>query len=145
MASAKKASAIDVRIGDVGSILKFRIGFLVGENSTGFCRSVRLPGSILNFCIGSYIVGTGFDCRDPVCRHRFRFPDICDRSSCQLGGAEMTIILSDNNSWILTAPQSDPLEGGGGVNCPKLLSLYFLGKSDDNKNATFPNAVFPVL
>ena len=27
----------------------------------------------------------------------------------------MTIILSDNNSWILTAPSSDPLEGGGGV------------------------------
>ena len=27
----------------------------------------------------------------------------------------MTIILSDNNSWILTAPQSDPLGGGRGV------------------------------
>ena len=57
----------------------------------------------------------------------------------------MTRILSDNNSWILTAPKSDPLEGGRGGNCPKLLSLYFLGKSDDNKNATFQNAVFPVL
>ena len=33
----------------------------------------------------------------------------------RLGGAEMTIILSDNNSRIFTAPQSDPLEGGGGV------------------------------
>ena len=32
-----------------------------------------------------------------------------------LGGAEMTIIFSDNNSRILTAPQSDPLEGGRGV------------------------------
>ena len=57
----------------------------------------------------------------------------------------MTRILSDNDSWILTAPSSDPLEGGGGGNCPKLLSLYFLGKSDDNKNAIFQNAVFPVL
>ena len=57
----------------------------------------------------------------------------------------MTIILSDNNSRIFTASQSDPLEGGGGGNCPKLLSLYSLGKSDDNKNAIFQNAVFPVL
>ena len=56
----------------------------------------------------------------------------------------MTLILSDNNSRILTAPSPDSLEGGGG-NCPKLLSLYFLGKSYDNKNATFKNAVFPVL
>ena len=36
MASAKTASAIDVRIDDVGSILKFRIGFPFGENSAGF-------------------------------------------------------------------------------------------------------------
>ena len=27
----------------------------------------------------------------------------------------MTIIFSDNNSRIFTAPKSDPLEGGGGV------------------------------
>ena len=54
----------------------------------------------------------------------------------------MTIILSDNNSRIFTA---NPLEGGGGGNCPKLLSLYFLGKSDDNKNVIFQNAVLPVL
>ena len=47
------ASAINVRIDDVGSILKFRIGFPFGENSAGFCRSVWHPGSILNFCIGS--------------------------------------------------------------------------------------------
>ena len=40
MASAKMASAIDVRIDDVGSILKFPIGFSVGENSAGFCQSV---------------------------------------------------------------------------------------------------------
>ena len=53
MASAKMASAIDVRIDDVGSILKFRIGLAFGENSAGFCLSVWLPGSILNFRIGS--------------------------------------------------------------------------------------------
>ena len=53
MASAKMASAIDVRIDDVGSILKFRIGFAVGENSAGFCQSVWLPESILSFRIGS--------------------------------------------------------------------------------------------
>ena len=53
MASAKMASAIDVRIDDVGSILKFRIGLPFGENSAGFCQSVWLPGSILKFRIGS--------------------------------------------------------------------------------------------
>ena len=53
MASAKMASAIDVRIDDVGSILKFRIRSPLGENSAGFCQSVWLPGSILNFSIGS--------------------------------------------------------------------------------------------
>ena len=36
MASAKMASAIGVRIDDVGSILKFRIGFPFGENSACF-------------------------------------------------------------------------------------------------------------
>ena len=46
-------SAIDVRIDDVGSILKFRIGFPFGENSAGFSQVVWLPGSILNFRIGS--------------------------------------------------------------------------------------------
>ena len=53
MAFAKTASAIDVRIDDVGSILKFRIGFAFGENSAGFCQSVWLPESLLNFRIGS--------------------------------------------------------------------------------------------
>ena len=53
MASAKMASAIDVRIDDVGSILKFRIGFAFGENSAGFCHAVWLPESTLNFRIGS--------------------------------------------------------------------------------------------
>ena len=41
------------RIDDVGSILKFRIGFSLGENSAGFCKSMWLPESILNFRIGS--------------------------------------------------------------------------------------------
>ena len=53
MAPAKMASAIGVRIDDVGSILKFRIGFPFRENSADFCQSVWLPGSILNFRIGS--------------------------------------------------------------------------------------------
>ena len=75
MASAKMASAIDVRVGDVGSTLKFRIGLPFGENSAGFCQSVGLPGSILNFRIGSVSSIRGVDCRDPVCRHHFRSPD----------------------------------------------------------------------
>ena len=53
MASAKKGVRNRVHIDDVGSILKFRIGFAFGENSAGFCRSVWLLGSILNFRIGS--------------------------------------------------------------------------------------------
>ena len=53
MASAEMASAIGVRIDDVGSILKFCIGFSFGENSAGFCQSVWLPESMLNFRIGS--------------------------------------------------------------------------------------------
>ena len=42
-----------VCIGDVRSMLKLRIGFPFGENSAGFCKSMWLPGSILNFRIGS--------------------------------------------------------------------------------------------
>ena len=43
-----------VRFDDAWSILlKFRIGFPFGENSAGFCKSVWLPVSILNFRIGS--------------------------------------------------------------------------------------------
>ena len=53
MASAKMVSAIGVRIDDVGSTLKFRIGLSFGENSAGFCQSLWLPESILNFRIGS--------------------------------------------------------------------------------------------
>ena len=50
---SEKASAIVVRIDDVWSILKFRIGFAFGENSAGFCKFVWLSGSILNFRSGS--------------------------------------------------------------------------------------------
>ena len=53
MASAKMASAIGVRIDDVGSILNFRIGSPFGEHFACFCQSMWLPGSILNFRIGS--------------------------------------------------------------------------------------------
>ena len=53
MASAKTASAIDVRIDDVWSILKFRIGFPFGENSAGFRKSVWLPEAMVNFRIRS--------------------------------------------------------------------------------------------
>ena len=42
-----------VHIDDAGSMLKFCIGFPFGENSAGFCKSVWLPGSILNFRKGS--------------------------------------------------------------------------------------------
>ena len=49
----KMASAIGVRIDDVGSILKFCIGFLFGESSACFCQSVWLPGSILGGLISA--------------------------------------------------------------------------------------------
>ena len=75
MASAKMASAIDVRIDDAGSILKFRIGFPFGEHSAGFCQSVWLPESMLNFRIGSVSSKRGVDCRDRISQHHFRFPE----------------------------------------------------------------------
>ena len=56
----------------------------------------------------------------------------------------MTRILPNKNSRIPTAPSPTPWRVEGG-DCPKLLPLHFLGKSNDNKNATFQNAVFPVL
>ena len=65
-----------VRIDDVGSILKFHIGFPFGENSTGFCTSVWLPGSTLNFRIGSVssigglIAATLFAATVPIPRHK---------------------------------------------------------------------------
>ena len=73
MASAKMASAIGVRIDDVGSILKFRIGFPFGENSVGFFPVRVAPGVDTEFLYRFRIVDRGVDCRDPVCRHRFRF------------------------------------------------------------------------
>ena len=44
--------------------------------SAGFCKSVWLLGSILNFPYRLRIVDRRVDCRDPVCRHRFRFPEV---------------------------------------------------------------------
>ena len=44
MASAKMASAIDVRIDDVGSILKFRIGFPFGDEICLFLPVRVAPG-----------------------------------------------------------------------------------------------------
>ena len=53
----------------------------------------------------------------------------------------MTTILSDNDSRILTAPCSNPLEGGGGVTVQNFV-IAFPEKSDYNKNVTFQNVVF---
>ena len=60
MTSAKTASAIlsvstmcGRRCVVDSEIIQFRISFPFGENSAGFCKSVWLPGSILNFRIGS--------------------------------------------------------------------------------------------
>ena len=65
MASAKTASAIDVRIDDVGSILRFRIGF-----PREFCSvlPVRVASGVdTEFPYQVRIVDRGVDCRDPVC------------------------------------------------------------------------------
>ena len=67
------ASAIGVRIDDVGSILKFRIGFPFGENSTVFLPVRMAPGVDTEFPYRVRIVDRGVDCCDPVYRHRFRF------------------------------------------------------------------------
>ena len=75
MASAKMASAIGVRIDDVGSILKCRIGFPFEENSACFLPVRVAPGVDTEFPYRVRIVDRGVDCRDPVCRHRFRFLD----------------------------------------------------------------------
>ena len=79
MASAKMASAIGVRIDDMGSILKFRIGFPFGENSAGFLPVCVAPAVDTEFPYRVRIVDRGVDCRDPLCRHRFRFLETtCD-------------------------------------------------------------------
>ena len=82
MASAKNGVRNRVRIDDVGSILKFRIGFSCGGNYAGFSKFVWIPGSILNFRIGSVSLIGGVECRDPVCPHRFRFPEKWPDSPC---------------------------------------------------------------
>ena len=53
MVSAKTASTIDVRIDDVGRYSNSVSASPFGKNSAGFCHSVWLPQSILNFRIGS--------------------------------------------------------------------------------------------
>ena len=53
MASAKTASAIVSVSRMRGRYWNSRIGCPFGENSAGFSKSVWLPGSILNFRIGS--------------------------------------------------------------------------------------------
>ena len=76
MVSAKMASAIGVRIDDVGSILKFRIGFRVGETSACFFPVRVAPAVDTEFPYRVRIIDRGVDCRDPVCRHRFRFLEV---------------------------------------------------------------------
>ena len=76
MASAKMASAIDVRIDDVGSILKFRIGFPFFWREFCWVLPVRVASGVdTEFPYRVRIVDRGVDCRDPVCRHHFQFPD----------------------------------------------------------------------
>ena len=55
-----------VRVDDVGSM---RLPFF------WVCKFVWIPGSILNFRIRTVSSIGGIDCRNPVCRHRFQFPD----------------------------------------------------------------------
>ena len=95
IASAKTASAIDVRIDNVGSILKFRIGFPFGENSAGFYKSVWLPGSILNFSIafvssiGGLIAATLF--ADTVSNSQIK---------CKKMSAHIADILAHVSRWL---------------------------------------------
>ena len=78
MASAKMASAIGVRIDNVGSIQKFCIGFPFGETML-FLPVCVAPGVDTEFPYRVRIVDRGVDCRDPVCRHRFRFLEFLGR------------------------------------------------------------------
>ena len=75
-ASAKMASAIGVRIDDVGPIQKiFRIGFPFWREFCFFLPLRVAPGVDTEFPYRVRIVDRRVDCRDPVCRHRFRFLD----------------------------------------------------------------------
>ena len=69
------ASAIGVRIDEVGSILKFRIGFYFWREFCLFLPLRVAPGVDAEFLYRVRIVNRGVDCREPVCRHRFRFRD----------------------------------------------------------------------
>ena len=92
-ASAKMASAIDVRIDDVGSILKFSIGFPFGDNSAAFSAAflqVHVDSGVdAELPYRVRIVDRGFDCRDPVRRHHFRF-QILDPATVRLAPCENT-------------------------------------------------------
>ena len=123
--------------------------------SVTFCSSVRLcfhPSFSLRSCRSSSVISFDF-WGGKFCR-KFSgnfagFSQTRKRKAQKyqgtLGGAEMTIILSDNNSWILPAPWSNPLEGGGGVIVQNYCHCISWEKSDDNKNVIFQNAAFPVL
>ena len=114
-----------VRIDDVGSILKFRIDFPFGENSAGICRSVWLPGSILNFRIRSVSSIGGVDCRDPVCRHRFRFPDF------------FAISLRKTNNMLPKTRCSEPIFG------PRPRGqLHWMGSIANNSEAIVVSEAF---
>ena len=83
-------------IGDVVSILNFRIGVslskkpaLTGQSKLNFRVA---SGVATEFPYWVRIVDRGVDCRDPVCRHRFRCLDLRVRKSSQqyLKGLEKT-------------------------------------------------------
>ena len=113
MESAKMASAIDVRIDDMGSILKFRIGFRFGEISAGFCQSVWLPGSILNFrirsvsSIGGLIAATLF--ADTVSDSQKYRPEIPSAFPIP-GGATFgaTLTSSSGDCYLVSESTSSP-------------------------------------
>ena len=70
MASAKTASAIDVRI---DTEIPYQLPF-----GREFCWALQVrvaSGVDTEFPYRVRIVDRGVDCRDPVCRHRFRFLD----------------------------------------------------------------------
>ena len=76
MVPAKMASAIDVRIDDVGSILKVRIGVPLERILLGFASPSVASGVDTEFPYWVRIIDKGVDCRDPLCRHHFRSQEI---------------------------------------------------------------------
>ena len=57
----------------------------------------------------------------------------------------MTRILCDNNSRILRPPSPTPWRVEAGQLSESIVTVFPGKKRHDNKNATFPNAVFPVF